>query len=145
MAQSNKKSVLEHDVLVGETPLLNGYASLKKVPQFNAGKSAYVLSYQDQNDLTEGGIQSHQFLATTTEFETLYETIKSVFKTKQKKTVVLSENVILQLSMLTDSDLQFLVIVQGVKQGEFSVSAAGLSFLFGKRWEKGSWKSYLKS
>ena len=70
--------------------------------------------------------------------------MKEVFKIYEEKTLLLDESTKVALRLITNTDLEFTIYQDEIKQGAFSTSATGLHLLFGKTWDKQVWSTYLE-
>ena len=57
----------------------------------------------------------------------------------------MDESTKVALRLITNTDLEFTIYQDEIKQGAFSTSATGLHLLFGKTWDKQAWSTILNS
>ena len=142
-SQIAEVSPSDSPVIIGEVDIfgasgINGSAVLQEMGIID-GKQYYYLGFQNQEYKTITDITSVSFHATKDELDTLFEMLKSVFKSGQEKVINLGDSKI-TLSLLSKNLLWFYT-----SDGHFNCTPAGLHKLFGKQWDKKAWKAYLKS
>lgn len=116
----------------------NGTATLRTASIID-GKQYYYLGWQNQDYQTITDIASIMFHATPDEMDSLFETFKTILKTGKKQTLNLGDKV-LTVSKLGKNTIWFYT-----SDGFFDCNAAQLHMLFGKKFDKKQWKSFLKS
>jgi hypothetical protein len=115
-----------------------GAAYLAKLKVID-GKQYYYLSWQNQKYTTIEDRISVTFFATEQELDGLFDAFKSVFKKGSKSELKVGDSSF-YLELFSKQALYI-----STKDGYFLVNPAGLHKLFGKTWNKKSWKAYLKS
>jgi hypothetical protein len=132
------------EVVVGKINPIQGNAILIESKNEQGQPSIFRLQYQNK---TNGNGEDHKiisFSANQAEFDFLFDQIKEVFRIKEEKTLLLDKSVKVTLRLITNTDLNFIVYQDEVKQGAFSTSATGFHLLFGMPWDKQAWSTYLK-
>lgn len=131
------------EVVVGKINPLQGDATLVQNKKEQGQASIFSLKYQNKQNSNQADYKIIKFSATPVEYELLFNQIKEVFRTKQEKTLPLDKSTKVALRLITNTDLEFTLYKDGVKQGFFSTSATGLHLLFGKPWDKQVWSDFL--
>ena len=131
------------EVVVGKINPVQGNATLVQNKNEQGQVSIFRLKYQNKQNSNQADYKTIEFSATPAEYELLFHQIKEVFRTKQEKTLLLDKSTKVALRLITDTDLEFTLYKDEVKQGVFSTSATGLHLLFGKVWDKQAWRVFL--
>ena len=131
------------EVVVGKINPVQGNATLVQNKNEQGQVSIFRLKYQNKQNSNQGNYKTIEFSATPAEYDLLFNQIKEVFRTKQEKTLPLDKSTKVALRLITNTDLEFTLYKDGVKQGVFSTSATGLHLLFGKVWDKQAWRVFL--
>lgn len=131
------------EVMVGEINPVQGNATLVQNKYVQGQTSVFRLKYQNKANNNQGDHKTIEFSATQIEYDFLFNQIKEVFRAKEEKTLLLDKSVKVSLRLITNTDLEFTIYKDEVKQGTFSTSATGVHLLFGKPWDKQDWSVFL--
>ena len=132
------------EVVVGKINPVQGNATLMQNINEHGQASIFRLQYQNKEKGKQGDYKTIEFYATQAEYDFLFDQMKEVFKINQEKTLLLDESTKVALRLITNTDLEFTIYQDEIKQGAFSTSATGLHLLFGKTWDKQAWSTYLE-
>ena len=130
--------------LVGQVILPYGNASLNKT-QVSKQISHYTLVFNNQMERSKSDVRKVDFELTKAQFDAFFDQIKQLFKTGNNSEYTFGNGLRVQLTMLTPTDVEFMFMNNGLPQGAFSISATGLHLLFGKAWNKNTWKTFINS
>ena len=132
------------EIVVGKINPIQGNAKLIESKNEQGQTSIFRLQYQNKTNGNREDQKTIAFSATQAEYDSLFDQIKEVFRIKEEKTLLLDKSVKVTLRLITNTDLEFTIYQDELKQGAFSTSATSLHLLFGKTWDKQAWSIYLK-
>ncbi len=141
--QNNLKQEEVNDNLIGKVIFLENEIALSQSENTLQDKVTFRFSYSSQENSAQKSKKSIDFMTSQKTFESLFNQVKEVFKSKVSKEISLDQNVKMHLEMITNTDIQFRFYKAGNNQGGFTVSPTGLHLLFGKEWNKSLWYNYL--
>lgn len=130
--------------LVGQVILPYGNASLSKT-QVSKQISHYTLVFNNQMERSKSDVRKVDFELTKAQFDAFFDQIKQLFKTGNNSEYTFGNGLRVQLTMLTPTDVELMFMNNDLPQGAFSISATGLHLLFGKAWNKNTWKTFINS
>ena len=130
--------------LVGQVILPYGNASLSKT-QVSKQISHYTLVFNNQMERSKSDVGKVDFELKKAQFDAFFDQIKQLFKTGNNSEYTFGNGLRVQLTMLTPTDVELMFMNNDLPQGAFSISATGLHLLFGKAWNKNTWKTFINS
>ena len=130
--------------LVGQVILPYGNAFLNKT-QVSKQISHYTLVFNNQMERSKSDVRKVDFELTKAQFDAFFDQIKQLFKTGNNSEYTFGNELRVQLTMLTPTDVELMFMNNDLPQGAFSISATGLHLLFGKAWNKNTWKTFINS